>query len=61
MKCAIRVFAADGNRAGVQRMTDRQFSEGEFIFKIGDPTDGVFRVRSGKVNLVYPGGSIGGG
>jgi hypothetical protein len=45
MNRAIRVFAADGNRAGVQRMTDRQFSEGEFIFKIGDPADGVFRVR----------------
>jgi len=45
MNRAIRVFAADGNRAGVQRMTDRQFSEVEFIFKIGDPADGVFRVR----------------
>jgi len=35
-------------------MTDRQFSDGEFIFKTGDPADGVFRVRSGAVRLVYP-------
>jgi hypothetical protein len=59
MNRAIRVFVVDGNRAGVHRMTDRQFSEGEFIFKIGDPADGVFRVRSGEVHLVYPSGRSG--
>jgi hypothetical protein len=59
MNRVIRVFVVDGNRAGVHRMTDRQFSEGEFIFKIGDPADGVFRVRSGEVHLVYPLGRSG--
>lgn len=59
MNRTIWVFVVDGNRAGVHRMTDRQFSEGEFIFKIGDPADGVFRVRSGEVQLVYPSGRSG--
>jgi len=59
MNRADRVFVVDGNRAGVHRMTDRQFSEGEFIFKTGDPADGVFRVRSGEVKLVYPSGRSG--
>ncbi|MFT5485484.1 MAG: hypothetical protein ACI9JL_002969 [Paracoccaceae bacterium] len=32
-------------------MTDRQFSDGELIYRMGDPADGVYRVRSGGVRL----------
>lgn len=32
-------------------MTDRQFSDGELIYRAGDPADGVYRVRSGGVRL----------
>jgi hypothetical protein len=32
-------------------MSDRQFSDGELIYRIGDPADGVYRVRSGGVRL----------
>lgn len=35
-------------------MAVRQFSDGEFIYKAGDPADGVFRIRSGKVRLEPP-------
>ena len=40
-------------------MTDRQFSDGEYIFRVGDPADGVFRIESGEVRL--QGGGNGGG
>ena len=32
-------------------MTDRHFSDGDFIYKIGDPADGVYRLRSGGIRL----------
>lgn len=37
-------------------MTDRQFSDGDYIYKAGDPADGVFRIRSGEVRLQRPDG-----
>ena len=32
-------------------MTERQFSDGALIYRQGDPADGVYRVRSGRVRL----------
>ncbi len=32
-------------------MTDRQYSDGEYIYKAGDAAEGVFRVRSGAIRL----------
>ena len=32
-------------------MSDRQFSDGELIYRMGDPADGLYRVRSGGVHL----------
>lgn len=40
-------------------MTDRQFSDGDFVFRAGDPADGVFRIRSGEVRLRRPDGGAG--
>jgi hypothetical protein len=37
-------------------MADRQFSDGELIYRFGDPADGVYRVRSGGVRLQRGGG-----
>ncbi len=37
-------------------MADRQFSDGELIYRLGDPADGVYRVRSGGVRLQRGGG-----
>jgi hypothetical protein len=37
-------------------MADRNFSDGDYIYKSGDPADGVYRVRSGEVRLETPGG-----
>lgn len=39
-------------------MADRQFSDGEFIYKSGDPADGVFRIRSGEVRLEPSAGGL---
>lgn len=39
-------------------MSDRQFSDGELIYRAGDPADGVYRVRSGGVRLQRSGGGI---
>jgi hypothetical protein len=38
-------------------MTYRQFSDGNFIFRAGDPADGVFRIQSGEVRLQRPNGA----
>ncbi|CAN0494589.1 unnamed protein product [Laminaria digitata] len=32
-------------------MSDRQFSDGEYIYRRGDPAEGVYRIRSGGVRL----------
>lgn len=32
-------------------MSDRQYSDGDLIYRAGDPADGVYRVRSGGVRL----------
>lgn len=37
-------------------MTDRQLSDGELIYRMGDPADGVYCVRSGGVRLQRNGG-----
>jgi hypothetical protein len=34
-------------------MTGRQYSDGDFIYRAGDPADGVYRVRSGPVNVDF--------
>lgn len=39
-------------------MTDRYFSDGELIYRMGDPADGVYRVRSGGVRLHRSGGGV---
>lgn len=39
-------------------MTDRHFSDGDYIYKIGDPADGVYRIRSGGVRLLRDGSSV---
>jgi hypothetical protein len=39
-------------------MVDRQFSDRDFIYKSGDPADGVFRIRSGEVRLEPPAGGL---
>lgn len=39
-------------------MSDRQFSDGELIYRVGDPADGVYRVRSGGVRLQRTGGGV---
>lgn len=32
-------------------MTGRQYSDGEYIYRAGDPADGVYRVRTGQVKV----------
>ena len=32
-------------------MTGRQYSDGEYIYRAGDPADGVYRVRTGQVTI----------
>jgi hypothetical protein len=32
-------------------MSDRLFSDGELVYRMGDRADGVYRVRSGGVRL----------
>ena len=32
-------------------MTGRQYSDGEYIFRAGDPADGVYRDRTGQVTI----------
>ena len=32
-------------------MTGRQYSDGEYIYRAGDPADGVYRVRTGQVTV----------
>ena len=44
-----------GNGVAVTGMSDRQFSNGELIYRMGDPADGVYRVRSGGVRLQWGG------
>lgn len=39
-------------------MADRHFSDGDYIYKSGDPSDGVFRIRSGEVRLEPAAGGI---
>lgn len=39
-------------------MADRSFSDGNYIYKSGDPADGVFRIRSGEVCLAPPAGGL---
>lgn len=39
-------------------MTDRQFTDGEMIYRTGDPADGVYRIRSGGVRLHRNGGGF---
>jgi CRP-like cAMP-binding protein len=38
-------------------MAERRFSNDEYIFKAGDPADGVFRIRAGKIRLSRDGRS----
>jgi CRP-like cAMP-binding protein len=40
-----------GNGVGVTGRSGRQFSDGELIYRMGDPADGVYRVRFGGVRL----------
>lgn len=40
-------------------MAERRFSIGEYIFRIGDPADGVYRVISGEVRVERNGHRIG--
>lgn len=39
-------------------MSDRQFSDGDLIYRAGDPADGVYRVRSGGVRLQRNGSGV---
>lgn len=39
-------------------MSDRQFSDGELIYRMGDPADGVYRVRFGGVRLQRGGDTV---
>lgn len=39
-------------------MSDRQFSDGDLIYRAGDPADGVYRIRSGGVRLQRNGGGV---
>ena len=39
-------------------MTDRHFSDGALIYRLGDPADGVYRVRSGGVSLQRGGDGV---
>ena len=32
-------------------MTGRQYSDGEYLYRAGDPADGVYRLRSGRVRI----------
>ena len=32
-------------------MAERRFSNDEYIFKAGDPADGVFRIRAGQAGF----------
>lgn len=38
-------------------MAERRFFNGEYIFKLGDPADGVYRIRAGQIRLSRDGRS----